>query len=248
MAAEDGRLTPAAASVRAMGVTAIPVQVDLATRGGVEELHRQVLETGRPVEALALNAGIGAGGEFIGTPLEADRRLIELNIMSVVHLAKLMVPAMAERGRGRVLITASVASTMPGPYYATYAASKAFDLSFAEALRHELKDRGVTVTALMPGPTDTDFFRRADMENTRVGSSPKDDPADVARDAFEALMAGDDHVVAGSIKNKLQTLGVRAMPEATKAALHGRMTKPLGGDCGRTEEEATRREAARHLV
>lgn len=230
MAAEDERLMTAASEVRAMGVEAIPVQVDLATAEGNEELHRQVLATGRPIDALALNAGIAAGGNFVDTPLDADRRVIELNITSVVHLAKLFVPLMVRRGQGRVLITASVASTMPGPYYATYAASKAFDLSFTEALRHELKDTGVTVTALMPGPTDTDFFRRGNLENTAVGKSSKDDPADVAHDGFEALMAGDDHVVAGSMKNKLQVIGAKAMPEPAKAALHGRMTKPENGN------------------
>jgi short-subunit dehydrogenase len=129
-----------------------------------------------------------------------------------------------------VLITASVASTNPGPYYATYAASKAFDLSFAEAIRYELKDSGVTVTALLPGPTDTDFFRRGGLEDTRVGRSDKDDPADVAREGFEALMAGKDHVVAGSAKNKLQVISGNAMPMTAQAAMHARQVKPGSGN------------------
>jgi short-subunit dehydrogenase len=143
-----------------------------------------------------------------------------------VHLAKRILPEMVRRGAGRVLFTASVASTMPGPYYATYAASKAFVLSFAQAVRYELKDTGVSVTALMPGPTDTEFFDRAQMKDTPVGSAAKDDPADVARDGFEALMAGKDHVVAGAAKNKLQAAGANLMPDPAKAAVHARMTKP----------------------
>jgi hypothetical protein len=116
---------------------------------------------------------------------------------------------MVERGVGRVLITSSVAATMPGPYYATYTASKAFLQSFAQAIRFELKDTGVTVTALQPGPTDADFFERAGMEDTKIAEASKDDPAEVARDGFEALMAGKDHVIAGSGKNKAQVAGAK---------------------------------------
>ena len=116
---------------------------------------------------------------------------------------------MVERGVGWVLITSSVAATMPGPYYATYAASKAFLQSFAQAIRFELKDTGVTVTALQPGPTDTEFFERAGMEDTKIAEASKDDPAEVARDGFEALMAGKDHVIAGSGKNKAQVAGAK---------------------------------------
>jgi short-subunit dehydrogenase len=119
---------------------------------------------------------------------------------------------------------------MPGPYYATYAASKAFLLSFAEAIRHELKDTGVTVTALMPGPTDTEFFDRAGMQDTPVDEGKKDDPAEVARDAFRALMSGDDKVVAGSAKNAIQVAMGKVMPETVKAALHSRQVKPEDED------------------
>jgi short-subunit dehydrogenase len=122
------------------------------------------------------------------------------------------------------LFTASVASTMPGPFYATYAASKAFVLSFAQALRYELKDSGVTVTALMPGPTDTEFFDRADMQDTPAGQGSKDDPAEVAADGFRALMAGKDHVVAGSVKNKAEVIGASLLPDTAKAAIHAKLT------------------------
>ena len=162
-------------------------------------------------------------------PLEDDLRLIAVNVTAVVHLAKRLLPQMVERGAGRVLIT-SVAATMPGPWYATYAASKAFLQSFAQAIRFELKDTGVTVTALQPGPTDTEFFERAGMEDTRAGEGTKDDPAEVAKDGFEALLAGKDHVIAGSVKNKAQVAGGRLMPEKARAALHAAQTKPDADD------------------
>lgn len=131
---------------------------------------------------------------------------------AIVHLAKRILPGMIDRGAGRVLITSSVAATMAGPYYATHAASKAFLQSFAQAIRYELKGSGVTVTALQPGPTDTEFFDRAGMEDTKVAEADKDDPADVAKDGFEALMAGKDHVIAGSVKNKAQVAGGKVLP------------------------------------
>ena len=167
---------------------------------------------------MAINAGVGVGGPFVETELHDHLRLIELNVTGAVHLAHLLLPDMAARGEGGVLFTSSIAATMPGPYMSTYNASKAFLQSFAEALRYELKDAGVTVTALMPGPTDTDFFARAGMEDTRLGQSKKDDPADVAREGFDALMAGKDHVVAGSPKNKIQATAAQVIPD--KVAAH----------------------------
>jgi short-subunit dehydrogenase len=126
-----------------------------------------------------------------------------------------------------MLFTSSIASTMPGSFQAVYNASKSFVQSFALALRNELKDTGVTVTSLMPGPTDTEFFARADMLDTKIGASDsKDDPADVARDGFEALMNGDERVVSHSLSTKLQVRGSRFIPDSAKAAMHRRMAKP----------------------
>ena len=202
------------------------VRADLATHEGCEHLLDAVWSLSRPVDALLLNAGIGVGGEFIATDLDEELRAIGLNCAAVVHLAKRIVPQMAARGSGRVLITASIASTAPAPYIAVYGATKAFDLSFAEALRHELADTGVTVTALQPGPTDTKFFERADMEDTRVAQGKLDDPADVARDGFEAMMAGKDSVVAGSLRSRAQGWANEVLPEPTKARLQGKQTEP----------------------
>jgi uncharacterized protein len=135
---------------------------------------------------------------------------------------------MAARRAGRILFTSSIASTMPGTYQAVYNASKSFVQSFALALRKELEETGVTVTSLMPGPTDTEFFDRADMLDTKVGAGDKDDPADVARDGFEALMAGDERVVSASMKTKLQARAGRVLPDRLKAAMHADMAEPGG--------------------
>jgi short-subunit dehydrogenase len=137
---------------------------------------------------------------------------------------------MVARGAGRVLFTSSIASMQPGTYQAVYNATKSFDQSLAEALREELKDTGVTVTALMPGPTDTEFFERADMEDTPVGSGAKDDPAQVAKQGFEALMAGKQKVVAGSVKTKVMGTMSKVTPDAVKAKMHAKMAEPGGGD------------------
>ena len=229
--AEDDELASAEASLAASGAEVRAVKADLSTAEGVERLWAAVDSGGRPLDAAALNAGIGVNGEFAkDIPLEDDLRLIAVNVTAVVHLAKRILPGMIDRGEGRVLITSSVAATMPGPYYATYAASKAFLQSFAQAIRYELKDSGVTVTALQPGPTDTEFFERAGMEDTKVGEAKKDDAAEVAKDGFEALMAGKDHVIAGSAKNKAQVAGGKVLPEKARAAMHAAQTKPQSDD------------------
>lgn len=227
-AAEDSELASTADELAASGAEIRAVQADLSTDEGVDKLMEAIAASGRRVDALALNAGVGNGGAFVDVSLTDEQRLIALNIGSTVHLAQRIVPDMARRGEGRVLFTSSVVSQMPGPYYATYGASKAFIQSFAQALRYELKDTGVTVTAMLPGPTDTGFFERAGMEGTGVDSSDKDDPADVAKDGFEALMAGRSQVVAGSARNKVQAAAAKLMPDQARAATHARMTKPKG--------------------
>ncbi|GAA2038171.1 SDR family NAD(P)-dependent oxidoreductase [Terrabacter terrae] len=228
--ADEPAITDAADALRESGREVVPVRADLATTAGVEQLVTSVVALGRPVDVLALNAGVGVSGPFVDTPLEDDLRLVELNVTSVVHAAKFLLPAMVRRGRGAVLVTSSVAATMPGPWYATYAASKAFLLSFAEAIRYELDGTGVTVTALMPGPTDTEFFQRAGAQRTVVDDMPKDDPADVARDGVDALLRGDDHVVAHAWRNKVQAGLLKGLPETAKAAVHARLSKVKGTD------------------
>lgn len=202
------------------------VQADLATYDGVEMLYDNIKATG-PVDAIAINAGVGVGGDFAReTNLKDELNLINLNVVSSVHLAKRVVKDMVERGKGRILFTSSIAAVMPGPFEAVYAASKAFVHSFSEALRNELKDTGITVTALMPGPTDTNFFHRADMDDTKVGADKKDDPAEVAKQGFEALMAGKNDIIAGSFMTKLQGTVSQILPDTVNAELHRQLSEP----------------------
>lgn len=228
--AEDTGIHAAAEQLRAAGVEVKPVQADLRTYDGVEELYAAIVATGRPVSAAALNAGVGQGGAFVETDLADEISLIQLNITSTVHLAKRMLQDMVARDEGRVLITSSIASTMPGSFQAVYNASKSFLQSFALALQSELKDSNVTITSLMPGPTDTDFFRRADMLDTNVGQGAKDDPAQVAKQGFEALMDAEEKVVAGSLKTKAQGVANKVLPDKLKAATHRKMAEPGSGE------------------
>lgn len=230
IAAEEDRIHAAADELRSLGATVVPVQVDLSTPAGVESLYAEAVAQPEPVEILALNAGIGVSGAFHRTDVADHLRLVDLNVRSTVHLAGLVVRDMAARGTGKVLVTSSIAAVGPGPYHATYAASKAFDHSFAEGIREELKGTGVTVTSLMPGPTDTDFFARADMEDTKVAQGKKDDPDDVAEDAYHALMTGRASVVAGSVKNKVQAELGTHLPDAAAAPIMAQQTKPQGSE------------------
>jgi short-subunit dehydrogenase len=227
IAAEDAELRLALEELKETGAGVEAHRVDLATEAGVIELYRHIQNGGRPVEAIALNAGIGAGGAFATeTDLADELKLIDLNVRGTVHLCKLVVADMVERDAGRILFTSSIAATMPGSFQAVYNASKSFVQSFALALRNELKDTGVTVTSLMPGPTDTEFFERAEMEDTEVGAGEKDDPAEVARQGFDALMAGKEKVVAGAYKNKAQVAAGRVIPDSVKAEMHRKMAEP----------------------
>jgi uncharacterized protein len=232
VAAEDARIHEAAAELRSIdGVHVEAVQADLSRPEGVKQLWERVTAGGRRLDAAALNAGVGAGGAFADdTRLPDELYVVDLNVRSTVHLAKLVTGQMAHHGGGKVLFTSSIASTMPGAYQAVYNASKSFVQSFALALREELRDSGVSVTSLMPGPTDTEFFERADMLDTKVGAGEKDDPADVAHDGFEALMAGEERVVSHSLRTRLQGHGSRLMPDRLKAAMHRRMAEPGSGN------------------
>ncbi len=219
--AEEPRIHDVAAE---LGEGTRALLADLATRQGNEDLVALLDALGRPLAAAAINAGVGVGGPFVDTSLDADLRLIGLNVASTTHLAKAVARTMVANRGGRILFTSSIASQMPGPYNATYAASKSYVQSLSEALRVELAEHGVSVTALLPGPTDTEFFERAGLEGTRIDDSTKDDPAMVARAGFEALMAGDHEVVTGT-RNKVQKAAVKLAPDPVKARLHGRLNK-----------------------
>jgi short-subunit dehydrogenase len=224
--ATGSSINEAANAFEELGAKVETVQADLATYDGVETLYNQIQAIKRPVEAIAINAGVGVGGKFTETDLKEELNLINLNVVSSVHLAKRVVKDMVDRGNGKILFTSSIAALQPGPFEAVYAASKAFIHSFAEALRNELKDTDVTVTALMPGPTDTNFFHRAGMDDTKVGADKKDDPAIVAKQGFEALMAGKDDLVAGSLKTKIQGNISKVLPDTVNAEQHRQLSEP----------------------
>ena len=228
--AEDPGLAAAAEEIAALGADVNAVQVDLRTYDGVEQLYAAIVATGRPLDAAALNAGVGQGGPFIETDLADDFEVIDLNVKSTVHLAKRVLQDMVARNEGRVMITSSIAATMPGTFHSVYNASKSFLQSLSEAIQNELKDTGVTITSLMPGPTETNFFHRAGMDDTKVGSSPKDDAAQVAKQGFDALMAGKDKVVAGSLSTKAQAAMNSVLPDKLKSAAHRQMAEPGSGE------------------
>jgi short-subunit dehydrogenase len=201
------------------------IKADLSTRAGVDLLYDAILQTGRPVDALAANAGIGHGHAFLDQDREDWIKIIDTNIIGTLDLLHLVGKDMRKAGQGRILITSSIASQLPGSFQAVYNASKAFLQSFSFALRNELKDSGVSVTALLPGATDTEFFERADMLDTKVGQAKKDDPADVAKAGFDALMEGQGDVVYG-LKNKLQAVAAKVIPDDRLAETHRGMAAP----------------------
>ena len=221
--AEDAAINEAGQSIRNLGKEVTTLQINLASFEGVEELCAAI--KGRKIDVAAINAGVGVGGEFIATDLSDEMNMMQLNVMGAVHLAKYLAKDFVQRGGGKILFTSSLAAEMPGPYFAVYAATKAFIQHFSEALSFELKDHNVTVTALQPGATDTNFFKRADMLDTKAGKAKKDDPAVVALDGYKALMAGKDHVIAGSFMNIVQSVVGKIISEKMGARIQGAQTR-----------------------
>jgi uncharacterized protein len=224
---QSERVHDAAARLRERGVEAYPYRADAGTYEGVEGFWTFVADLGRPVAVACLNVGIGLGGAFADTDLDDELRMIAINCTGTVHFAKRVVHHMLPRGEGRILVVSSISATTPTPYETVYGPTKAFGFSFAESLREELRDSGITVTALLPGATDSAFHHNAGMGDTTFGDdSWKNDKVLVARQGVEALLAGDDHVVGGDDATKQQFLDNRATPEPEKAARQGAMARP----------------------
>jgi uncharacterized protein len=227
VAADDDAIQASAEKLGAAGVSVQAVQIDLRKPEGVESLYRTATADGRHLDVAVINAGVGRAGPFVDGDLDTDLAIVDLNVRSTMHLAKLVLRDMASRGDGKVLFTSSIAATMPGSLQTVYNASKSFIQSFSEALYDELRDTGVTVTALMPGPTETNFFRRGKMLDTVIGRMPKDDPGEVARQGYEALCRGDRKVVAGSLMNKAMGLANRVLPDSVKAVASRVISLPV---------------------
>ena len=223
LAAEDAGIHAVAAELGAQAV-----QADLSTGAGVQTLIDALGAGGRPLAAAALNAGVGSGHAFVDQDLATVLEIIDVNVRGTTQLAHWVLRSMKEAGAGKVLMTSSTASTMPGPYQAVYNATKSYVQSFTEALQQELEDTGVTITSLMPGPVDTNFFRRAGLLDTKIGKGPKDDPAEVAQQGYEAMQKGEHRVVGGSLMSKAMEAGNKVMPDRLKAAAHKVMARPDG--------------------
>lgn len=223
--ADEPLIDAAAADFRQFGVEVQSVEADLSTLEGVDTLLKAIGE--RQIDVLCANAGRGLGHGFLDQPVADWRRVVDTNITGTLYLLQQVLRDMVGRGEGKVLITGSIAGFIPGSFQAVYNGTKAFVDSFGDAIRNELKDStGVTITTMMPGPVDTEFFVRGEMLDTSVGAADnKSDPADVARDGWEALMAGEAHIVSGW-KNKVQAAIAHVTPAAFLAEAHRKMAEP----------------------
>jgi uncharacterized protein len=221
--AADQSLEEAAMDCRALGANVDTVQVELATPEGVDKLVDAVGD--RHVEALLANAGHGLGKGFLEQDFSDVQHVIDTNITGTLYLLQKLGGRMVADRRGKILVTGSIAGFMPGSFQAVYNGTKAFVDSFAAALRNELKDTGVSVTCLMPGATDTDFFARAEMLDTKVGAEEKMDPAEVAKIGFKAMEDGEADVVAG-LKNKMQVVMSKILPSQVMAEEHRKQAAP----------------------
>jgi short-subunit dehydrogenase len=224
--ADDSRIEEAADQLRRSGGTVEAVRADLSTVEGVD-LFLEAL-AGRPVDLLLANAGHGLGGAFLDQDFAEARSVLDTNVTGTIYLLHRIANQMRQRGTGKILVTGSIAGFIPGTFQAVYNGTKAFIDSFSIALREELKDSGVSVTCLMPGATETEFFKRAGMTDTKVGSSKKDDPADVAKAGYDAMMTGEADIVTGW-KNKMQVAAAHVMPDTFLAEQHRKSAAPGSG-------------------
>jgi short-subunit dehydrogenase len=224
IAADEPEIERAATELRAEGgggkIEA--VHADLSTIEGVDKLHGAA--KGRPVDILMANAGRGLGRAFLDQDFEKARKVVDTNITGTIYLIHKLGNDMRRRNAGRILITGSIAGFSPGSFQAVYNGTKAFLDSFSFALREELRDTKLTITCLMPGATETEFFKRADMMDTKVGTEEKDDAAEVARAGFDAMMRGEGDIVTG-MKNKIQSSVANVTPAAALARQHRKMAE-----------------------
>ena len=229
---DDSHTEDVASTLRAEDASVETWAGDLGRSDQVDALYAAIHASGRPVDALCVNAGFGLGGAFVDTDLARELQMIDVNIRGAVQLTKLVLKDMVAADAGRILFTSSIAATMPDPFEAVYGGTKVFLRWFGEALRNELKDTGIDVTVLMPGVTETNFFNRAEMMDTKAGQmESKDDPAVVAKAGFDALMAGRDKVLP-TLKNKVMGAIADALPDTAAAQVHRGLSKPGSGGQG----------------
>ena len=227
VARDAQELDKTAAELQQHNIEISIITKDLFDPANAFSLYEDVQRLGIKIDVLVNNAGQGVYGQFKDTELQRELDIIHLNISSLVVLTKLFVKDMVELNSGKILNLASIASKVPGPWQSVYHGTKAFVLSFTEALREELKDYDITITALLPGPTDTDFFNKADMQRSKAvqDKDALSDPADVAKDGYNALMAGKDKVISG-FKNKVQVTMGNIIPDSAVAHMISEQQKP----------------------
>ncbi|MDB5620691.1 SDR family NAD(P)-dependent oxidoreductase [Tardiphaga sp.] len=223
IAADEPEIGSAATSLRSEGATVEALQADLATIEGVDKLYAAT--KGRQVDALLANAGRGLGHGFLDQDFGKARRVVDTNVTGTIYLVHKVGNDMRRRNAGKILITGSIAGFTPGSFQAVYNGTKAFLNSFSFALREELKDTKISVTCLMPGATETEFFRRAEMMDTKIGTSEKDDASEVANNGFDAMIKGEGDVVSG-LKNKVQSAVANVTPAGVLATQHRKMAEP----------------------
>ena len=221
--ADEPLINNAADDLKAHGTQVTSVEADLATFEGNDALLAAA--NGRPIDILVANAGRGLGRAFVDQDVADWRRVIDTNVTGTTYLLSKVATAMKARNAGKILITGSIAGLMPGSYNAVYNGTKAYLDSFSYALREELKDTEISVTVLMPGPTETEFFDRANMMDTKVGTAKKEDPAATAKHGWDAMNSGAGHVVSGW-KNKVQAAVSHVLPDSVLAHMHANEAKP----------------------
>ncbi len=226
-ARDQSELDSTASKLKAGGIDVITISKDLFKQGAAAELYSEVKDKGIEIDVLVNDAGQGLYGKFIDTDLEREINIIQLNIVALISLTKPFLKDMVARGSGKILNLSSLASKVPGPWQSVYHGTKAFVQSFTEAVRSEVKDTGVTLTALLPGAVDTDFFHKADMEDSKVMESDMYDPAKVAKDGYEALMAGDDKAISGFM-TKAQIAMANMTPDSVVADMINKQQAPKG--------------------
>ncbi|WP_028402500.1 SDR family NAD(P)-dependent oxidoreductase [Ectobacillus panaciterrae] len=191
---------------------------DISDQEAVAEVYEELQKQGIEIDYLVNNAGFGLFGEFAETDLHQELNMIDLNIKTLTHFTKLLLPGMMKRNKGGILNVASTAAFQPGPLMAVYYATKAYVLSFTEALENELKDTNIKVTALCPGPTKTEFSNRANLHESKLFKSGVMDVKEVAAVAYQEFQKGKGIVVPG-FKNKLLAGAIRFMPRKTVTAI-----------------------------
>lgn len=222
--ANEPEIEQAAEALRGLGAGHVEaLQADLSNEAGVDKVIAAV--KGRAIEHLIANAGRGLGDSFLSQDWAAAKYVVDTNVIGTIYLIHELGRRMVDAGTGRILITGSIAGFMPGSYQAVYNGTKAFLDSFSYALREEIKNSGVTVTCLMPGATETEFFERADMMDTKIGQEKKMDPAEVAKQGYDAMLAGDGQVITGW-KNKMQVAMSHVLPAEQLAKQHTKEAAP----------------------